>query len=75
MPADESGSSPAGDGPLQPPPHEPALEDCCNGACERRVFDVYQEVLERYREALRVWRLQHPAAVRWTVDPDPDPEP
>jgi hypothetical protein len=46
--------------PRPEPPREPALEECCKGGCDPCVFDRYYEALERYREALRLWELQHP---------------
>ena len=71
MPADEPGSGAAGGGPPEPPT-QPALEDCCNSGCERCVFDVYYEALERYREALRVWQSQHSESAKSIGDSAPD---
>lgn len=50
------------DDPRPQPPQEPAPEECCNGGCERCVFDRYYEALERYRSALREWLSRHPEA-------------
>jgi hypothetical protein len=41
-------------------PVEPDAADCCGEGCTRCVFDVYEEALERYEEALAAWRLRHP---------------
>ena len=47
-------------GPEPPPipPLEPALEQCCGSGCERCVFDVYNEKLERYQAILRKWQVR-----------------
>ena len=43
------------------PPERPEPADCCQGGCERCVYDLYEEAMDRYREALRVWEaLAHP---------------
>ena len=44
--------------PLPPPPVEPELEDCCGSGCERCVFDVYQERLERWKRRCEALRRQ-----------------
>ena len=36
---------------------EPA--DCCQGGCERCVYDLYEEAMDRYRDALRAWQARH----------------
>lgn len=41
--------------PPPEPPEPPEPGDCCNSGCERCVYTVYEEALEKYREALRVW--------------------
>ncbi|TAH45272.1 MAG: hypothetical protein E6Q43_00300 [Dokdonella sp.] len=44
--------------PQKPDPPDPG--DCCGGGCVRCVFDVHEDALERYREALAAWRVRHP---------------
>jgi hypothetical protein len=34
---------------LPPKPEPPAPGDCCGGGCARCVFDVYEELLERWQ--------------------------
>jgi len=48
--------------PRPQPPREPALEECCGTGCVPCVFDVYNQALDRYEEALRAWRQRHPEA-------------
>jgi hypothetical protein len=46
-----------------PPPRkpvEPDAEDCCGEGCVRCIYDIYDEKLERYREALAAWQARHP---------------
>ncbi|KVN20460.1 oxidoreductase-like domain-containing protein [Burkholderia stagnalis] len=40
------------------PPQQPELEDCCNSGCSPCVFDLYDEALARYREALVAWEAR-----------------
>jgi len=45
----------------QPPPIPPAAPqagDCCRGGCDPCVFDLYEDELARYEEALRRWQLE-----------------
>ena len=37
-------------------PVRPEQEDCCKGGCERCVFDLYADALERYEAELRAWQ-------------------
>ena len=46
--------------PVAPQPPEPG--DCCNSGCTYCVMDMYQDELERYREALTAWRERNPGA-------------
>jgi len=46
--------------PRPEPPVRPDRDDCCNGGCERCVFDLYEDALDRYREALAAWHARHP---------------
>jgi hypothetical protein len=39
--------------PQAPTPPEPG--DCCHSGCAWCVDDIYQEELDRYREALKEW--------------------
>lgn len=50
--------------PDPPPrrPDEPDAEDCCGEGCVRCVYDIHDEKLERYREALAAWQARHPEA-------------
>jgi hypothetical protein len=36
----------------------PAPEDCCNGGCQRCVFDLYEDAMDRYRIELAAWRAR-----------------
>jgi len=54
------------------PPHEPALEECCQKGCEPCVFDRYNDALERYHERLEAWLRRHPEA---DAPPAPGPGP
>jgi hypothetical protein len=46
--------------PRPEPPVRPDPDDCCNGGCERCVFDLYEEALDRYRDKLTAWEARHP---------------
>jgi hypothetical protein len=41
--------------PRPVPPVQPELEDCCRSGCTPCVFDLYQEALARYEQALAAW--------------------
>lgn len=43
--------------PVAPTPPEPG--NCCNGGCERCVFELYEEALARYENARRAWEARH----------------
>ncbi|EJL90045.1 Oxidoreductase-like protein [Herbaspirillum sp. CF444] len=47
--------------PPPTPPIEPALEDCCQSGCDPCIFDIYQDALERYRQALQQWQARQDA--------------
>ena len=44
------------DDPPPLPPIRPQQDDCCRGGCERCVFDLYEDALERYGAELRAWQ-------------------
>jgi len=48
------------DDPTPTPPLRPDDADCCHGGCDRCVFDLYEDALERYQAALRAWQGRHP---------------
>lgn len=50
------------------PPAQPDLGDCCGSGCNPCVFDLHDAAMERYREALRVWRERHPEASQGEAD-------
>jgi hypothetical protein len=41
-------------------PEEPDPADCCGSGCARCIFDIHDEAMQRYREALRQWQRQVP---------------
>ena len=47
------------DPPPQRPP-EPDPADCCGEGCVRCIYDVYDEALARYQQALAQWQARHP---------------
>jgi hypothetical protein len=48
------------DDPQPQPPTPPDPRDCCHSGCTYCVDDIYQEELERYREALKAWQARQP---------------
>lgn len=36
-------------------PVAPALDDCCRSGCSPCVFDLYDDALARYEQALAAW--------------------
>lgn len=44
------------------PPPQPDLDACCGNGCEPCIFDSYDLAMDRYRQALRAWRVRHPEA-------------
>ena len=40
-------------------PIAPTMGECCRGGCDPCVFEIYQDELARYEEALREWRRRH----------------
>lgn len=53
------GANLADDDPAPLPPERPAPEECCNSGCIPCVYDLYDEAMDRYREALKAWRARH----------------
>jgi hypothetical protein len=45
--------------PKPTPPARPEPGDCCQGGCERCVFDLHEDAMERFREALRDWEARN----------------
>jgi hypothetical protein len=48
--------------PRPQPPVRPSDEDCCKAGCDRCVFDLYGDALERYEAELRVWEERRKAS-------------
>lgn len=51
--------------PLDPrpqSPERPADNECCGSGCPLCVYDLYEEQLAEYRQALARWRERHPGA-------------
>nr|WP_315255764.1 oxidoreductase-like domain-containing protein [uncultured Duganella sp.] len=48
------------DDPKPQAPEPPAPGDCCHSGCTYCVEDLYQEELDRYREALKMWEARNP---------------
>jgi hypothetical protein len=40
-------------------PVQPDLDDCCNRGCYPCVFDTYDDAMDRYRSALKIWEKQN----------------
>ena len=51
------------------PPVQPELEDCCRSGCTPCVFDLYEQALERYEQALAAWE----ADTKAVTPPPPSP--
>jgi len=43
--------------PVPPTPPEPY--ECCQSGCIPCVYDLYNDEMDRYREALKAWRERH----------------
>jgi hypothetical protein len=44
--------------PPPTPPDSPLPSDCCGGGCDRCVYDLHDEALERYRKELAEWQAR-----------------
>ncbi|PZO07397.1 MAG: oxidoreductase-like protein [Lysobacteraceae bacterium] len=42
------------------PPEKPLPSDCCDSGCQRCVFEIYAEELERHAQRLAEWRAGNP---------------
>ncbi|TBR39770.1 MULTISPECIES: oxidoreductase-like domain-containing protein [Dyella] len=52
--------TPPADDPRPQRPVEPDAIDCCGEGCVPCIYDLYDEALEKYREALAAWLARHP---------------
>jgi hypothetical protein len=41
-------------------PEEPDPSDCCGSGCPRCIFDIHDEAMQHYHDALREWQRQLP---------------
>jgi hypothetical protein len=41
-------------------PQKPLASDCCEGGCDRCVFDAYAEELAFFERELAAWRARNP---------------
>ncbi|WP_236585497.1 oxidoreductase-like domain-containing protein [Dyella sp. EPa41] len=57
--AEEGATVPSND-PPPTRPQRPDDEDCCGQGCVPCIFDLYDEAMGRYREALAAWKERHP---------------
>jgi hypothetical protein len=44
------------------PPEPPLPSDCCDGGCDRCVYDIYADEVDDYKQRLARWRERHPDA-------------
>ncbi len=47
---------PLEDTPPPIPPTRPEIDECCRGACDPCIFDLYDNAIDRYHDALRAWQ-------------------
>ena len=48
----------AEDDPRPQPPVPPEDDECCHSGCTPCVYDLYDEALDRYRDALAAWEAR-----------------
>lgn len=48
------------DDPKPQPPVEPDALACCGEGCVPCIYDLHEQAVERYREALAAWLARHP---------------
>ena len=46
------------------PPEQPGDDECCRSGCDPCIFDLYQQELQQYREALAAWEARQSKAER-----------
>jgi hypothetical protein len=46
--------------PMPEPPPQPDLDACCGNGCDPCIFDLHELEMDKYRQALRAWRVRHP---------------
>lgn len=61
IPVSSTPATIAADDPPPVPPERPEPGECCNSGCIPCVYDLYDEAMDRYREALKAWRARHEA--------------
>jgi len=54
------GPAAAGDAADPPPrpPQKPLASDCCDGGCDRCVYDIYSDELAAYALELHAWQAR-----------------
>lgn len=50
------------DDPRPQAPEAPGPNECCQSGCIPCVYDMYDEAMGEYREALKAWLARHPEA-------------
>ncbi|WP_415822125.1 oxidoreductase-like domain-containing protein [Bordetella tumbae] len=60
--ADAAAQDSSADDPEPVPPTPPSPNECCQSGCIPCVYDMYNDEMETYREALRAWRARHPGS-------------
>ncbi|QWF53250.1 oxidoreductase-like protein [Bordetella hinzii] len=48
--------------PRPVPPEAPGPNECCQSGCIPCIYDLYDEAMANYREALKAWLARHPEA-------------
>ena len=48
--------------PRPRPPEQPGDDECCRSGCDPCIFDLYQQELQQYREALAQWEARQAEA-------------